>query len=42
MSKNLRPGDIFSLKLKNFDKYIFGQILFDVEKQYYNPSFEQD
>ncbi|SDI39743.1 Imm26 family immunity protein [Chryseobacterium jejuense] len=34
MSKKLKVGDIFYLKLKNQEKYVFGRVLFDVKKQY--------
>lgn len=36
MKKNkAQVGDIFYLKLKDLDKYVFGRILFDVDKQYH-------
>ncbi|WP_185246558.1 Imm26 family immunity protein [Chryseobacterium bernardetii] len=34
MSKKLKVGDIFYLKLKDQEKYVFGRVLFDVKKQY--------
>ncbi|MEK6511155.1 Imm26 family immunity protein [Myroides odoratimimus] len=40
--ETLNHGDIFYLKLEDFDKYIFGTILFDVDKQYFNSEFKQD
>ena len=35
MSKKLKIGDIFYLKLKDQEKYVFGRLLFDVKKQYH-------
>jgi len=35
MSKKLKVGDIFYLKLKETENYIFGRLLFDVKKQYH-------
>ncbi|BAP31476.1 uncharacterized protein CHSO_2439 [Chryseobacterium sp. StRB126] len=40
--EKLNQGDLFYLQLEESDKFIFGQILFDVEKQYFTPSIEQD
>lgn len=40
--EKLNHGDIFYLQLEGFKKFIFGQILFDVEKQYFSKSAEQD
>jgi len=34
MSKSLKIGDIFYLKLKEYNLYVFGRLLFDVKKQY--------
>ncbi len=31
MSKKLKIGDIFYLKLKDQEKYVFGRVLFDVK-----------
>lgn len=35
MKRKLNIGDIFYLKLNNVEKYVFGRILFDVDKQYH-------
>lgn len=35
MNKKLKIGDIFYLKIKEQEKYIFGRLLFDVKKQYH-------
>ena len=35
MNKKLKIGDIFYLKLKEQEKYVFGRLLFDVKKQYH-------
>lgn len=35
MAKKLKAGDIFYLKLKEKEKYVFGRLLFDVKKQYH-------
>ncbi|WP_025141875.1 hypothetical protein [Pedobacter jeongneungensis] len=42
MKEKLNPGDIFYLKLEDFDKYIFGRVLFDVEQQYLNKNDTQN
>lgn len=40
--EKLNYGDLFYLQLEEFDKFIFGEILFDVEKQYFSMAIEQD
>ena len=40
--ERLNYGDIFYLKLDGFDKFIFGQVLFEVEKQYFSLTIDQD
>ena len=35
MNKKLKIGDIFYLKIKEHEKYVFGRLLFDVKKQYH-------
>jgi hypothetical protein len=40
--ERLNYGDIFYLKLDGFDKFIFGQVLFEVEKQYFSLAIDQD
>ena len=35
MKRKLNIGDIFYLKLNNVEKYVFGRVLFDVDKQYH-------
>lgn len=35
MNSKVKPGDIFYLKLKDLNKYVFGRILFDVDAQYH-------
>ena len=42
MNKKLEVGDIFYLKTQNENKYIFGRVLFDVEKQYFKSGGEID
>ena len=35
MNKKLKIGDIFYLKIREQEKYVFGRLLFDVKKQYH-------
>jgi hypothetical protein len=38
MSKKLKTGDVFYLELRDKKKYIFGRVLFDVNKQYHKTA----
>ena len=41
-SKKLKIGDIFYLQLRDQKKYIFGRLLFDVDKQYHKVVATKD
>ena len=42
MNKKLKVGELFYLKTQKENKYIFGRVLFDVKKQYFNSKNKID